>query len=261
MRSDALNRGSNHTQHQTTSECDTQAVNHIKMGSRPAISRRMDRTVDERRDILRAFMAERGLRAARWAKDSGVSANSIYNFLNGESDALSPVTYGKLARTAQVPVWRISGDLPEAPSPTVIWVAGHVEAGVYRDAVEWDRSRWYAVDVPVPERFRRLAKALEVRGPSMNMDYPEGSVVIWVNMLDARPPRHGDHVIAYACSHDDQVEATVKELRILDGKQWLFPRSHDPAFQAPINPSEPGDHVKSVEIVGLVVGDYRQRII
>lgn len=261
VRPDALDRVANHEDVETTSGCDLQAQNHISMGSTAATRWRMERTPDERRAIFRAFMAERGLKAASWAKQSGVSANSIYNFLNGESDALSPITYGKLARTAQVPIWKLSGDQPEAPSPTSIWVAGHVEAGVYRDAVEWDRSMWYAVDVPVPQRFRKQAKALEVRGASMNLEYREGSVVIWVPMLDARPPRHGDHVIVYAYCHDDQIEATVKELRLVDGKQWLFPRSDDPTFQAPINPTEPGDHIRDVEIVGLVVGDYRQRIV
>lgn len=220
----------------------------------------MERTADQRREILRQFIVDHGLKIARWAKDSGVDKNSIYNFLNSHSNALDPRTYAKLARTAEVPVWRLSGDQPEPPSPTAIWVSGHVQAGDFREAAEWDRSRWYAVDVPVPDRFRRHAKALEVRGESMNLEYRPGAVVIWVDMLDFRPPRHEDHVIVYAHQNDGKVEATVKELRIDDDRrQWLWPRSSDPEHQLPINIDNPPPEVKSIEIKGIVIGDYRPR--
>ena len=221
---------------------------------------RMERTADERREILRAFIKEGGLKIARWAKQSGVDKNSIYNFLNGHSNALDPRTYGKLARTAEVPVWRISGETPEPPSPTTIWVSGSVEAGAFHEAVEWDRSRWYAVDVPVPDRFRRRAKALEVRGFSMDLEYRPGAVVIWVDFLDYRPPRHEDHVIVYASHADGKIEATVKELRIdEDGKRWLWPRSTKPEHQQPIDVDNPPEGVTAIEIKGIVIGDYRPR--
>ncbi len=221
---------------------------------------RVERTPDERRDILRGFINESGLRVARWAKESGVDKNSIYNFLNGHSKALDPRTYAKLARTAEVPVWRISGEVPEPPSPTSIWVSGSVEAGTFNEATEWDRSRWYSVDVPVPERFRRRAKALEVRGYSMDVEYRPGAVVIWVDFLDFRPPRHEDHVIVYAIRSDEQIEATVKELRIDDaGKRWLWPRSTKPEHQQPIDTDNPPEGIASIEIKGIVIGDYRPR--
>jgi phage repressor protein C with HTH and peptisase S24 domain len=220
----------------------------------------MERTPDERRKILREFIQESGLKIARWAKESGVDKNSIYNFLNEHSNALDPRTYGKLARTAGVPVWRISGDAPEPSSPTAIWVSGSVEAGAFCEAVEWDRSRWYSVDVPVPERFRRRAKALEVRGYSMDLEYRPGSVLVWVDFLDFRAPRHEDHVIVYAHHADGTTEATVKELRIDEnGKQWLWPRSTKPEHQLPVNTDQPPEGVTSIEIKGIVIGDYRPR--
>lgn len=209
---------------------------------------------------MRAFIKEHKLKIARWAKEAGVDKNSIYNFLNGHSQALDLRTYGKLARTAEVPVWRISGDAPEPPSPTTIWVSGSVEAGAFHEAVEWDRSRWYAVDVPVPAKFRRRAKALEVRGFSMDLEYKPGAVVIWVDFLDFRPPRNEDHVIVYAYHVDDKIEATVKELRIDDeGKRWLWPRSTKPEHQQPIDVDQPPEGTKSIEIKGIVIGDYRPR--
>lgn len=236
--------------------------NHTAMCAEGFTRRRMEKTPDDRRSILRDFIKERGLRIARWAKESGVDKNSIYNFLNGHSNALDPRTYAKLARTVEVPVWRISGEQPEPPSPTAIWVSGSVEAGAFKEAVEWDRSRWYSVDVPVPDRFRRKAKALEVRGSSMNLEYRPGSVVIWVDMLDYRAPRHEDHVIVYSHSVDGRIEATVKELRVdSDGRQWLWPRSSEPEHQQPLNIDSPPSEVKTIEIKGIVIGDYRPRAV
>ena len=226
----------------------------------------MNRTPEERRDILRGYIKERQAEGGdkfnvqRWAKLSGVNKNAVYNFLNGHSDSLDHQTYAKLARTVEVPVWRLSGDQPEPTTPTAIWVVGRVEAGAFHEAVEWDQSKWYPIDVPVPDRFRRVAKALEVRGNSMNLEYKNGSVVIWVDMLDFRPPRHEDHVIVYSYSSDDRIEATVKELRQTNGKQWLWPRSDDPTHQTPIDTDNPPEGVKRIEIKGIVIGDYRSRV-
>jgi SOS-response transcriptional repressor LexA len=220
----------------------------------------MERTPDERREILRQFIQENKLKIARWAKDSGVDKNSVYNFLNSHSNSLDLRTYGKLARSSGVPIHRLTGDAPEPPSPTALWVVGTVEAGSFREAVEWDQSRWYSVDVPVPDRFRKVAKALEVRGNSMNLEYRPGSVVVWVDALDFRPARSGDHVIVYNHARDGRIEATVKEYRIQDGREWLWPRSDDPSHQAPIDPSNPPENIREVEVKGIVIGDYRQRI-
>lgn len=231
------------------------------MCARVGKRQRVDLTPDQRRDVLRSFINENGLKIARWAKASGVDKNSIYNFLNGHSQSLDMRTYGKLARTAEVPLHRLTGDMPDPARPTSIFVTGFVEAGSFREAVEWDRSRWYEVDVPVPDRFRKVAKALEIRGTSMNLEYPPGSVAIWVEVLDSRPPRHEDHVVVYAHRRDGQVEATVKELRVDGATRWLWPRSSDPKHQAPIDVDDPGDDVESVEVKGIVIGGYRPRVV
>lgn len=222
--------------------------------------RHMERTPDERREILRQFIQDNKLKIARWAKASGVDKNSIYNFLNAHSNSLDLRTYGKLARSSGVPVHRLTGENPDPPSPTALWVVGTVEAGSFREAVEWDQSRWYSVDVPIPDRFRKVAKALEVRGNSMNLEYRQGSVVVWVDVLDFRPARDSDHVIVYSSDRNGRIEATIKEYRIQDGREWLWPRSDDPKHQLPIDPSNPPDDVREVLVKGIVIGDYRQRI-
>lgn len=256
---DAFDKSCDHDGTKSILRYAAQGHFHTEMCESRFKPRRMERTPDERREILRLFIQESGLKIARWAKESGVDKNSIYNFLNGHSNALDLRTYGKLARSAEVPVHRLTGDMPEPPSPTAIWVVGHVQAGSFREAVEWDRSRWYAVDVPVPERFRKIAKALEVRGNSMNLEYRPGAIIIWVDMLDYRPPRHLDHVVVYAYSKDGQVEATVKELRVDGTKRWLWPRSDDPEHQQPIDMDAKPEGIETIEIKGIVIGDYRPR--
>ncbi|MBB5684322.1 LexA family protein [Sphingobium boeckii] len=251
----------NHGPAKSISQYALQSEIHTGMCFAPVKCPRMDRTPDEKREILRRFILDRDLKVARWAKDSGVDKNSIYNFINGHSQSLDLRTYAKLARTTEVPVWKISGDMPEPSSPTAIWVSGHVEAGMFREAVSWDQSLWYSVDIPVPGRFRGMAKALEVRGNSMNLEYPSGSVVIWVDMLDFRPPRDGDHVIVYSHCSDDTIEATVKELRIDEKGRWLWPRSDDPLHQAPLDLMRPPQNITSIEIKGIVIGGYKARVI
>jgi phage repressor protein C with HTH and peptisase S24 domain len=259
-RAKLLNKVGNHAEHKSISEYALQGQKHTSVCESVSMRDDMERTPDDRREILRAFIQERKLKIATWAKQSGVDKNSIYNFLNGHSQSLDLRTYAKLARTAEVPVFRLNGDVPDPPSPTVIWVSGYVEAGDFREAVEWDQSRWYSVDVPVPDRFRSHAKALEVRGNSMNQEYKPGAIIIWVDMLDYRPPRHLDHVVVYTERHDGQIEATVKELRVDDAnKKWLWPKSDDPAHQVPIDLDTKPEGVKDVVVKGIVIGDYRQR--
>lgn len=237
-----------------------QAKSHTAMCFSAFKYARMEKTPDQRRELLRSFISKRGLKIARWAKESGVDKNSIYNFLNGHSESLHPNTYAKLARIAEVPTWMLTGERPEPASPTSVYVSGEVQAGVFRDAVEWDEQDWFPVDVPVPSRFRGKAKALQVAGQSMNREFPEGTIAIWVSMMDFRPPRHDDHVVVYSYRQDDTIEATLKQLRVDGaGEQWLWPQSDHPDFQAPLNTRTPPDEIKAIEIVGIVIGDYRPR--
>ncbi len=79
---------------------------------------------------------------------------------------------------------------------------------------------------------------------------------MWVNMLDFREPRSMDRVIVYAYRRDDTIEATVKELREEAGVAWLWPLSTHPDHQQPINPRNPPENIKSIEIKGIVIGSY-----
>lgn len=219
------------------------------------------KTPDELREILRGFINRNGLKIAPWARGAGVDKNSIYNFLNGHSQSLDASTYIKLANAVSAPLWTLTGDAPTAPSPTTVFVSGAVEAGHFADAIERDRSEWYTLDIPIPEKFRGKARALEVRGPSMNLEYPDGSVIVWMPASEVRAPENGDHVVAIARRIDGKVEASIKEYRLADGRVWLCPRSDNPAHQTAIALDELPDGIEAIEVAGLVAGGYRPRLL
>lgn len=94
----------------------------------------------------------------------------------------------------------------------------------------------------------------------MNLEYPEGSVAIWIDLLDFRPPRTDDDVVVYAYSEDDgKVEATIKRYREIDGRAWLWPVSNDPRHQAPVDTEAPGSGIARIEVKGIVIGMFKPR--
>lgn len=139
-------------------------------------------------------------------------------------------------------------------------VVGAVEAGAWIEAIEWSEDKIYPVYALPDSKFGRLPHfGLEVRGPSMNEVYPEGSVVICVTLGDAaREPKSGERVICLRRRPNSMIEATVKEFIVeKDGTGWLWPRSKHPAHQAPMPyPAVDGDS-EEVWIYALVAGSYR----
>jgi SOS-response transcriptional repressor LexA len=142
---------------------------------------------------------------------------------------------------------------------TRVRVTAHVAAGDWRLEEEWaDPGEQY--DVWTPQLgFNGLRRhGLEVRGNSMNRVYPEGTVVVYVNIHElGREPRHGERVIVRRTRIDGLKEATCKEYRLVDGLIWLWPLSDDPLHQTPINPANPGQDIESVDIIGLVISSVR----
>jgi hypothetical protein len=72
-----FNEVGNHEMNKSIFRYARQAPFHTSICKSGRIYRRMERTPEERRDILRSFIKERGLKISRWAKDSGVDKNSI----------------------------------------------------------------------------------------------------------------------------------------------------------------------------------------
>lgn len=142
-----------------------------------------------------------------------------------------------------------------------IIVRGSCEAGMWRDAIEWPESEWYPAPVAGNPAFPKARQfGLEVRGPSMNLVFPPGSILVCVPVEDyPHSITPGRRVIAIRRSISG-VEATVKELRQdASGAYWLWPRSDDPRFQEPWPIKPPADMTQDDEIrlLAVVVGSYR----
>jgi transcriptional regulator with XRE-family HTH domain len=155
----------------------------------------------------------------------------------------------------------LGDDLGDALSPVArrVPVVGTVQAGAWveqavgvdpeHDAVEW-------VYFDEPEYRRAKLFCVEVRGPSVNMVYPEGSKVICALPHEVGV-RADDFVVAQR-RRGSLVETTLKQLVIeRDGSVALYPRSSHPDFQTPIR-IQPDEHSdEGVAIIGVVIARYQ----
>ena len=139
-----------------------------------------------------------------------------------------------------------------------LYVVGEVEAGAFKEAWRRDETDWEAftgrpdVDAPLKDRF-----GLEVSGDSMNLVYPEGTILECVWYFGDEVIPDGKRVIVQRTKRDGTLEATVKELvRDEAGVEWLVPRSSNPVHQA-FRGDQPGEGIVSVEIIARVVASIR----
>lgn len=216
---------------------------------------------------LRYLRLQRGLTQAALAQMVGTSQQQIKRLERGERRLTDQWIY-KLAehlgcRPDEI---LLSSNVAPDTSPIVpIAIRGIVRAGHWDEAAEFSSGDWDYVQVPRPDGFTELF-GLRVRGRSMDIDYPPGSILVCAPIHSiSRAPRHGDHLIIHRTRADGLVEATVKELRVDEqGRCWLWPKSTQPEHQAPIPiPETPADadlgESESIEIAALVVADYRVR--
>ena len=134
-------------------------------------------------------------------------------------------------------------------------VVTSLQAGAWRSSAEWDPSDRYEVPAVLPKQWDNVPlHAAEVVGDSMNMFYPDGSIVFLV------PVEHfpgglksGLHVAAVNHDHGSY-EVTLKEYVVDEnGKKWLVPRSTSLEHQQPVKYDRRNN---VVEIKGVVVASF-----
>jgi SOS-response transcriptional repressor LexA len=206
---------------------------------------------------LKDIREKRGYRSAKSAAEAmGVSVATYIQHENGARGypAAKAQRYASFFRTT--PEWLLYGrQVTNAQLGPQLSVKGAVAAGVWLEAEEWPHSEWEAftgradITEPLAMRF-----GLRVEGQSMNLIYPEGTILECVRYLGDAPITNGKRVIVERKRFNDGTEATVKEyFKDDDGIEWLVPRSNNPAFQTPLRCDDPGEGIESIEITAIVV--------
>lgn len=170
------------------------------------------------------------------ARKSGVAPSTVVRFMNDETatHSLSATTEAKISSAYNIapiskPTLEPVADFFRVP------VAGYVQAGVFQSGFSSGTPSEY-IPVAPDHRYPNAPRvAFRVRGDSMNLLYPEGTIVLAVRIGDlARAPKSGEKVIVIRQTNGDQ-EATIKEIEICDdGRVVLWPRSTNPEFSAAI---------------------------
>ena len=141
-------------------------------------------------------------------------------------------------------------------------LAGYVQAGEFQHRLEYPIEDQLTIKAPVKQRYAELPSiGLEVRGPSMNLIYPEGTIVICTPLAAVgRWPVPGERVVVHRYAENGDCEATIKEFQMDEhGRVWLWPRSSDPNFREPISMGIPVEAYTDEEtkITFLVIGSMR----
>jgi repressor LexA len=189
------------------------------------------------------------------SKDDPVDQATISKWENGVQRPSVP-HMAKIAALANVSVEQFAGLPSAAGAPRVtIPVTGEVQAGAWRDAAQWDEEDWREVSLPMVTEWSHFQlHARIVVGNSMNRLYPDGSIIYVVPIADlGRMPVSGENVVVQRVSADGEYEVSLKQYIEEDGKAYLWPRSTDPEFQAPLQYKKSKRGVERVEILGLVV--------
>lgn len=229
-------------------------------------------------DRLALAMKMAGMTQSELARRIGSAPQTIQSLLSGQSKTSRHSA--KIAAALNVSaLWLETGDGPMTLAPRLAptypqvstapatsgtlglrptRVVGHVQAGLFQEALEWPPDQQWEVSIPIVSSYSTLpVVALEVRGPSMDALYPHGSIVVCVKFLDlGREPRTGERVIVHRTMANGLTEASVKEYRVdRDGQARLWPRSNHPDFQAPLTLSSNTE--EEVTVTHLVIGSYR----
>jgi transcriptional regulator with XRE-family HTH domain len=211
-------------------------------------------------DKIRNLRRSLGLNQTEMAERLGVTQASVSRWEKGsvpDGPRLS-----QLAELAGESVrdFISSPDSGTEPLLSRYWVRGQVAAGVWAMAYEWPQDDWQPYSggshIEVPEGMRF---GLVTKGESMDQVYPEGTVLDCVRLeVFNGEISNGQRVIVERVRHDGEIEATVKEyMKADDGREWLVPRSNNPAFQMPIAMDDPGPDIAEIRIAAIVVGSYR----
>ncbi|MCG7507099.1 helix-turn-helix domain-containing protein [Mesorhizobium retamae] len=210
---------------------------------------------------IRDLRVKLGLSQGGLAQRIGVDQSTVSKYERAELNPKAEPAQ-KLADLAGVTIGEWLGIEPVSNKDVrakTARVVGELQAGVWREAVEWEYDDQY--DAPVlldPALPNYPLKGYVVKGTSMNRHYPDGSIVYAAaTIANGLYPMNGDHVLVSRRNKSGLFEATLKEYVVEpDGSKWLWPRSSDPEHQTPI---QFGSDSEEVTVTGIVFSSFVRR--
>jgi len=213
-------------------------------------------------------LEELKLSPAAASKKAGFAPTFVRDLIEGRKKNVRSDSLARLAKALQTtPEWLIKGE--SAPQNGAahqlhfvnvrpILVRGSVQAGRWREATDEvfgaDIDEIETVQIAPPPGYGKVELyGLRIVGNSMDLVYPEGTIVI-VCPITETEVRDGDKVIVVR-RKSGFAETTVKQANFTDNGWVLQARSSDPAFVEPIILTDEGDDTP--EIIGVVIGSYR----
>lgn len=206
---------------------------------------------------IKALRESLGLKQHELAKLVGVNQSNVSKWERGEDEPREPKTLLRLAELAHVPLSQFLGyGAPSkfVPQARMARVVGELQAGAWKEAIEWDFDDQYEERVAFADELPDVPlKAYRIAGPSMNRMFPHGTIVFVAPLSGTGlSPQSGKPVLVSRRNSDGLYEATIKEYVVDgDGSKWLWPRSYDPAHQAPVPYRE--SKSEEVTISGIVM--------
>lgn len=206
-------------------------------------------------------MERAGLNPTTWSKAAGVARTTVARAIKeGYPFVTSSRTLAKLAKAAGVQAPEMIRAAEAQIVPLFLPVRYRVQAGAW---IEMDHAEQ---DYPSPPRavrpdpqFGDWPQWLElVVGDSVDREIPPGHFAHVVDAIEmGYAPTHGDFVVVERRRDQGRLrERSIKQVEATPDGIELWPRSHNPAWNKPLQLTHPDEGVE-VEIVALVIGAYR----
>lgn len=213
--------------------------------------------IDDLRRNLQTIMTRKGVKPTSLSLKIGKNPTLVKDLFEKTADTKVSTVF-KLADALGVSASSLLDDGMELlPAGPQLFLKGEVAAGAWKEAIEWPHDDWQAMtgrpDISADPEHRFF---LRVCGDSMNLVYPEGTLIECVSTFGRAEPAPGKRVVVMRKRRDQMFEATVKELVEDDGQLWLVPRSSNP-IHAAINLKAPDDNIEETSIIAVVVSSVR----
>ena len=225
-----------------------------------------------RREALKKALAAANMTPSEAAHQAGyTTANAIFNFLNERSKSLSQETIERLARVIPgATIASLTGN--EATSVPTAAVQGLVvrsiaQAGKMRESFDLRKKDQYEELMPIQPGYQRSgAFGVQVEAPGAERLFPNGTILVCVPAPQFKEPLRTGILAIVQRIQGKLIEITVKELVVVDGKAWLWPRSDHPEHQAPTMMPWPFTNdiwrtdTGRFAITAVVIGNYSPRV-